>query len=154
MKADPGTIELREVRPDDLPIFFTQQLDPEACAMAAVPARARDAFDAHWALVLADLGVVNRTVLADGSVAGHLACFTLHGRREVAYQLGREFWGRGIASAALALLLGELNERPLYATVAEHNAGSLRVLEKCGFVRTGSQVAEDGVTEIRLALGA
>lgn len=38
------------------------------------------------------------------------------------------YWGRGIASAALAEFLGH------DAFVAVHNVGSICVLEKCGFV--------------------
>jgi RimJ/RimL family protein N-acetyltransferase len=66
--------------------------------------------------------------------------------------LGASSGDARIATAALELLLSEIPERPLFATVAEHNTGSLRVLEKCGFERRGSGVADDGVTEIRLAL--
>jgi hypothetical protein len=54
--------------------------------------------------------------------------------REVGYWLGREFWGQGIATQALALFLEEEPTRPLVAHVAKHNIGSRRVLEKCGFV--------------------
>jgi len=41
-------VQLRDVLADDLPIFFEQQLDPEATQMAAFPARDRDALMAHW----------------------------------------------------------------------------------------------------------
>jgi hypothetical protein len=37
-------ITLRDVQDSDLPIFFEQQLDPEATRMAAFPARDPDAF--------------------------------------------------------------------------------------------------------------
>ena len=40
--------------------------------------------------------------------------------------------------------------RPLFAGVAPHNAGSMRVLEKCGFSRTG-ETSEDGHVIFRLA---
>ena len=40
---------------------------------------------------------------------------------------------RGIATQVLALFLECVTERPVYAYVAKHNIGSLRVLEKCGF---------------------
>jgi RimJ/RimL family protein N-acetyltransferase len=33
------------------------------------------------------------------------------------------------------VLLSDLEERPLFAYVVEHNIGSIRVLEKCGFRR-------------------
>lgn len=38
-----------------------------------------------------------------------------------------------MATAALRELLAEVRERPLYARAAADNAGSRRVLEKCGF---------------------
>lgn len=53
--------------------------------------------------------------------------------RDVGYWIGREHWGKGVATAALASFLTLLEERPLFAHVAEHNVGSIRVLEKCGF---------------------
>jgi RimJ/RimL family protein N-acetyltransferase len=51
----------------------------------------------------------------------------------VGYWIGRQFWRRGIASAAVAELLGQVKIRPLYAHVANHNICSKRILEKCGF---------------------
>jgi RimJ/RimL family protein N-acetyltransferase len=57
----------------------------------------------------------------------------MEGEREVGYWLGREFWGRGIATEALSQFLGVVKTRPLFAHVAKHNHGSRRVLEKCGF---------------------
>jgi RimJ/RimL family protein N-acetyltransferase len=143
-----ATVHLREVRADDLPIHFAQQRDPESNALAGVPARDREAFDAHWAELLADPGVVLRTVVADGEVAGSALSFVRDGRRQVGYWIGREHWGRGIASRALALLLDELAERPLYATVAAHNAASLRILSTHGFERVDRR---DDVVVLRLA---
>jgi RimJ/RimL family protein N-acetyltransferase len=55
------------------------------------------------------------------------------GEREVTYWIDRAYWGQGIATQALRALLAEVPERPLYARAASDNAGSLRVLEKCGF---------------------
>lgn len=133
-------IRLREVAAADLPIFFEQQLDPEAIRMAAFTAADpadRAAFDRHWARILADATIVNRTIEADGAVAGHIACFEEDGRREVSYWLGRQYWGRGIATQALAALLAQIAERPLHARVAKDNPASLRVLERCGFAVAG-----------------
>src|SRR5687768_17650272 len=101
--------------------------------MAAFPARGRDAFMAHWARITRDPSVRTRTVVYDGSVAGNVLSFVHEGRREVGYWIGREFWGAGVATAALAAILDLETARPLYAGVARWNAGSLRVLEKCGF---------------------
>ncbi len=125
---------LREVRDPDLEIFFEQQLDPEARRMAAVPGRDRRAFDAHWTRIRADPSNVLRTIEWESRVAGNVVSWRDDEGRKIGYWLGREFWGRGLATAALARFLAEIPERPLLAHVAKHNAASLRVLGKCGFV--------------------
>lgn len=130
-------ILLRDVTESDLPIFYEQQLDPEANQMAAFPARDEPAFMAHWAKVLADETVVKQTIVCDGQVAGNMVCFGEEGEREVGYWLGRDFWGKGVASQALSQFLDLVQTRPLHAYVAKQNQASQRVLEKCGFTRVG-----------------
>ena len=131
------TITLRDILPTDLPTFYEHQRDPEACRMAAFPSREYEAFMAHWARILADPTVINRAVLCDEQLAGSIACYGKSGEREIGYWYGREFWGRGVATRALAAFLELVTERPLHAHVAKHNLGSLRVLQKCGFLVTG-----------------
>jgi len=150
-----GEVRLRDVEPDDLPIYFENQRDPVAVEMAAFPARDRAAFDAHWAKILAHATTITKTVLMDGDVAGSLGSWLDDdGRRQIGYWFGRSFWGKGIATAALALFVAEVDERPLFAHVATHNAGSVRVLEKCGFTIEGgpSEPDADGVRELLLIL--
>jgi RimJ/RimL family protein N-acetyltransferase len=142
-------VTLRDVVTDDIPVFYQHQLDAEANQMAGFPARSWDAFTTHWARILDDDTTVNRTVLVDGQVAGSIASFPQHGEREVGYWLGREFWGRGIATEALRAFLTDELRRPLYAHVARHNLASRRVLEKCGF----TLIAEEP-DDFRLALRA
>ncbi|MFC8676137.1 GNAT family N-acetyltransferase [Streptomyces griseorubiginosus] len=128
-------IALREVHDSDLPVFFRQMNDPEALHMAAFTPKDpgdRDAFDAHWKRIRAS-DAVHRTVLADGDVVGSAAVYGEAGEREVTYWIDRAYWGRGIATAALRELIVQVPERPLYARAAADNAGSLRVLHKCGF---------------------
>src|SRR6266511_3124980 len=124
---------LREVTEADLPIFFEHQLDPDANRMAAFPARDRDAFMAHWAKILSDETLITKAILVDGQVAGNIVSWAQFGEREVGYWIGKEYWGKGVATRALAAFLGYVSARPLYAHVAKHNIGSRRVLEKCGF---------------------
>ena len=126
-------VRLRTVSKSDLPIFYEHQADPEAAQMAAFPSREHAAFMAHWAKILDDENNIIKTILFQGQVAGNVLSFIMDGRREVGYWLGREFWGRGIATRALSAFLEQVTERPLYAYVAKHNLGSLRVLQKCGF---------------------
>jgi len=132
-------VELRPISHADLPTLFEYQSDPVALAMSSSPTRDREAFDAHWHSILANPAQMARAVVCDGLLAGNVVSFDRLGKREVGYWIGREFWGRGIATAALRLYLAEEPARPLTARVAPQNTASLRVLEKCGFVVTGRE---------------
>ena len=123
-----GNIQLRDVIETDLPIFFEQQLDPDATRMAAFPSRDREPFMAHWAKILGDDSVTIQTILFCGQVAGNIVSFEQSGKREVGYWLGKDFWGKGIATRALSDFLGQVKVRPLYAYVAKQNIASRRVL--------------------------
>jgi RimJ/RimL family protein N-acetyltransferase len=128
-------MRLREVADSDLDVLFAQQADPDAYLLADVPTRDRTAFYAHWLKIRSDPESTIRTIDIDGEFAGHVLSFTRDGEREVGYWIGREFWGRGIASGALADFLAVETRRPLHANVARDNPGSIRVLEKNGFRR-------------------
>ena len=133
----PPAVELRAVQDSDVESFFDHQLDPDANRMAAFTSRDpgdHPAFLEHWSRIRVDPTVTTRTVLVDGRVAGYVASFLRFGKPEVSYRLAKEFWGRGVATRALAALLPELAARPLYARAAKDNIASRRVLEKCGFV--------------------
>jgi len=130
-------VHLRDVIEADLRIFFEHQLDPDATQMAAFPARDWDAFTAHWTKILLDETIIIQTILCDGQVAGNVVSFEQGGERQVGYWIGREYWGKGIATRALSQFLGQVTARPLYAHVAKHNIASIRVLEKCGFAICG-----------------
>ena len=152
-------VSLRSVEDRDLDVFFEHQADPQAVEMAAFPARDKDRFAAHWAKVRADDTLVLRTIVADGMVAGNIGSWPDNGQQLLGYWIGREYWGRGVATQALALLVGEVSTRPLYAHVVEHNVGSIRVLEKCGFRRDRVQEAQaptpdDGIEELIYVLRA
>src|SRR3954471_9929084 len=135
-------VSLRPVSSDDLPIFFVHQLDPEATKLAAFPSRDRAAFFTHWTSnILGNPANVSRTILAGDQVAGNIGAWTdaASHDRFIGYWIGREFWGRGIGSAALVQFLRFESTRPLNAHVAKHNLGSIRVLEKAGFARIGEE---------------
>ena len=152
-----NNVQLRDVLESDLPIFFEQQLEPEAAQMAAFPARNREAFMTHWNRIMADESVLIKTILFDGNVAGNIVSFIQLGEREVGYWLGKDYWGKGIATQALEQFLRLIETRPLYAHVAKHNIGSRRVLEKCGFTiaaedRFFSQIFGKNIDEYILRL--
>ena len=137
-------ITLRPVLATDLPILFQQQLEPEAVAMSAYPAKDRGEFMRHWEGILKNKNVTARTIVYKEKVAGHIICWK-EGKYEqrVGYWIGKEFWRRGIASAAVAEFLLLVNICPLFAEVANHNAASQKVLQKNGFTLhdEGTQVS-------------
>jgi len=149
-------ILLRSVTQADLPIFFEHQSDPEANKMAAFPSRDREAFDAHWAKIMPNESNILKTIEVDGQAAGYLGSWEMEGEREVGYWLGKEFWGKGIATEALKQFLDVVKTRPLFAHVAKHNIGSMRVLEKCGFAIIGEDkyvnIGKEEVEEFVLKL--
>lgn len=155
-------VVLRVVGEDDLPIFFEQQLDPDANVMAAFTAEDpadRDAFAVHWTRILGDDRITIRTILCEGRVAGYVASFERLGQPEVSYWLGRAYWGRGLATEALSRFLRDLEPRPLYARAARDHLASIRVLEKCGFTVCGQGKAfahgrGEEVAEVILRLDA
>lgn len=130
-------VQLRDVTESDLLTFFEQQLDQEATHMAALPSRGREVFMSHWVRIMADRSTLIKTILFQQEIAGNIVCFGQLGEREVGYWLGKEYWGKGIATRALEQFLTYVDTRPLYAHVAKHNVASRRVLEKCGFTIAG-----------------
>ena len=134
-------VTIREVKASDLETFYEHQLDPEAIRMAAFVGKDRKdkaVFDAHWEKILNSSQNTTRTIVADGQVAGHIACYPDGEHMEVTYWLGKEFWGRGLATQALNRMLRLVVARPIFARAAADNIGSIRVLQKCGFEIIGT----------------
>lgn len=134
--STPERVELRPVLPDDLPILHSFEADPVGNALAGVKPRDKAAFIAHWQRILAMDTVLQRTILADGVVAGSISCFEVEGRAELGYWIGRAHWGLGVATRAVSQILPIEHRRPLHAHVSAANPASIRVLERHGFVRT------------------
>ncbi|MFJ7973793.1 GNAT family N-acetyltransferase [Psychrobacillus sp. NPDC096389] len=135
-----SNIILRNVIEEDLPIFFKHQLDREANYMAvftSIDPSDWDSFTTHWNKILTDKDILKQTIIFESNVVGHISCFEKFGEQEVSYWIGKEYWGKGIATKALREFLKYITIRPLYARAAKDNTGSLKVLEKCGFVITG-----------------
>lgn len=137
----PVECVLREPLDDDVAVLFEQWADPVAAHMAAFTSPEhmdRDAYERRWARLQADESVLNRVIVADGEVAGTIGSWGEAGDRELTYWIGRAYWGRGIATAALEAFLAVDPSRPMRARVAADNVGSRRVLEKCGFRVVGT----------------
>lgn len=133
-------MKLRPVESGDLDRFFEQQLDPEANEMAAFTAKNpadRGVFNYHWGLMLRDPATVARTIEHDGEVAGSIFLFPDEDARELSFWTDRKFWGQGITTAAVDEILKEFPDRPVRARVVSDNIGTLKILERRGFVKVG-----------------
>lgn len=136
-------IELRDLDDDDLDAIFEMMRDPESVALAAFTAadpEDRRAFDAWIDRQRANPDVLYAVVTENGGFAGSIAAFTIDGDREVSYWIARHAWGRGVATAALRMLISREAERPLFARAAAHNAPSIAVLKKVGFTELSRDV--------------
>ncbi len=146
-------VRLRDIVPDDLPRMYEFNLDPDANRLAGTIPRSADAFKANWESALADSNVVAKAISVGDLLTGYISCFKRDDSYSVGYWVGKNFWGQGIASRALELLLNEVTIRPLYAQVATSNWASLRVLQKHGFViqRVQIEPADDRYLECEVA---
>lgn len=134
-------LTLRDVKHADISVFMTWQQDPVAAHMAAFTAadpHDSEAAHAHWGKILANPATFNQTIVVDDRAIGNVLSFEQNGITEVSYWVERDYWGRGIATAALRGMLQRVSTRPLFARAVTDNLGSIRVLEKCGFEQVGT----------------
>lgn len=132
---------LRAVDDADLDVLFEHWTDAESNRMAAFTVadpHDRQAFDDRWARLRSNPTVISRVIDDGGVLVGVVSSWDNDGVREVTYWLGREHWGKGLATRALAEFLADVETgRPVHAAAAFDNVGSQRVLAKCGFRRVG-----------------
>lgn len=142
---------LRDLVEADLEVLYEQQREEEAVRRAQFPARDREPFMTHWRTkVLADPANHVQIVVAGGEVAGSFMAWWRDDRRFIGYWLGQRFWGRGIGTAALRQFLRREQNRPLYADPFIGNTASVRLLERCGFRRVGTD--HDGDLEFAVLM--
>lgn len=145
-------LSLRRTTRADLERLHALEVDQSSNNLAGTKPRDWATFLARWEQILADpdgssTGVTPRVILlADvlvGSIniAPHQA--THQGQDSIGYWIAREYWGRGIATASVALMLLEYTRRPIVATTSGHNLPSIRVLEKNGFVITSRELTPE-----------
>lgn len=139
--TNDNTLSLRPTRIEDLEFFFRFQLDPEAIHLAAFTPKDpgdRKAYLQKYSKLLNDPTIHIRTILLGEQIAGSISKFEIEGDAEITYWTDRQFWNRGVTTKALQQFLSLEAARPIFGRVAFDNFGSQRVLEKCGFVKTGT----------------
>ncbi|MGN6211856.1 GNAT family N-acetyltransferase [Parafilimonas sp.] len=98
----------------------------------------KPAYLSKYTKLLDEPTVNNQTIVLDNIIVGSIAKFVMEGDAEITYWIDRKFWGHGIATKALKDFLDIEAARPIFGRVAFDNVGSQKVLEKCGFVKIGS----------------
>lgn len=134
-------LTLRKTEPADLLAFFQFQLDEEANYLAAFTSKDptdKEAYIEKYTKHMNDPEITMQTILIDGTIVGSIARFEMHGDSEVTYWVDKNYWGKGIAATALQNLLAIEKKRPVFGRTAYDNLGSQGVLEKCGFVKIGT----------------
>ena len=138
--TDP-VITLTETKKDDLNAFFQFQLDKEANHLAAFTAKDPNdkvAYIEKYSKLLTEPTINMRTIKLNNVIAGSIAKFVIEDEAEITYWVDKNCWGQGVATTALNAFLKIEKTRPIYGRVAFDNYGSQKVLEKCGFIKIGT----------------
>lgn len=134
-------IQLRKTVLIDLETLFEFQLDEEANYLAAFNSADhsdKKAYIKKYKGLLTDPTVNNHTVLLGNQIIGSISKFVMFGDNEITYWIDKKHWGQGFATNALQLFLSIEFSRHLFGRVAFDNYGSQKVLERCGFIKIGS----------------
>lgn len=141
MKESNSHISLKPTIVPDLDRLFEIQQDPQGCYLAAFTSEDyadKEAYLAKFHRLLLTPTVNNQTIWMEGRIIGSVAKFLRGEEAEITYWIDRECWNRGISSEAVKIFLSMEQTRPLNARVAADNYGSIRVLERNGFRKIGT----------------
>ena len=134
-------IQLTKTVKEDLPFLFQFQLDEEAIYLAAFTPKDpidQSAYIEKFTKFLTDPTIHMQTIKINNVIVGSIAKYEIEGEAEITYWIDKKYWGQGIATAALQTFLAIEKMRPIQGRTAFDNIGSQKVLEKCGFIKTGS----------------
>jgi ribosomal-protein-alanine N-acetyltransferase len=148
MQPPPDTIAadlvtLRRARPTDAQALYLAARDPEVMRFMdwPMPTAPKDT-QAHLEKVSADweTGTEYQWIILErhsGQCAGTISCRPKGHAADFGYFLGRDYWGKGLASDAASAVLAWLAAQPeitrIWATVDVENARSRRLLERLGW---------------------
>lgn len=146
-------IELLERTRENAEIYFCKTRDEEIGRMLpSASATLEQALDAYDRTCLPGAASVGRSIYWRGQYIGDVWCYCINKSETPNAMLSycifeKELWGRGIAAAAVRMFLEYVRARfslcSMGAFTYTDNAGSVRVLEKNGFV-CRERFTEDG----------
>jgi RimJ/RimL family protein N-acetyltransferase len=140
--GDAGSpqVSLVELSLDHAASYHQQALHPDVWRLADIePLLSQEAVEQHVRAIEADPGRDGFAIMHPGAgFVGAMILYRNGAEAQLLYWVGRRFWNRGVATAAVKNLLAMVQERlrlpEVRARAFATNAPSLRVLEKCGFV--------------------
>jgi len=141
-------ISLHPITEADLDILFEFENDPIANKMADFPVRKRKAFNLHWQQkVLANEKAIAQGIWIDDVLVGNVVSWINSDpavksdpqMRLVGYWIGREHWGKGIATKAVEMFLKQFISSPVFAYIDKQNLGSVAVAYANGFFDVTAQ---------------
>ena len=160
---ESDTLTLRALRSDDAPSVFAYASDPEVARYTLWPPHDSQEQTRSFLRMLTGPDILSWAILPRGGarLEGIVFLHSLsrhHRRAELAFNVARGRWGRGIATEAARLVLRYSFEHyglnRVEATCMPGNAASRRVLEKLGMVREGrlrrSHLRHDGFHDMDL----
>ena len=132
---------LRSARPDDLEDIHAVLSDPRATRWWSTPSHETLDQTRTWldAMIANGPDHPDFVVELDGRVIGKAGCYVMP---DVGYILNPDCWGQGLAGEAVGAVIDHVfstrDVETLSADVDPENVASIRLLERLGFIRTGS----------------
>jgi [ribosomal protein S5]-alanine N-acetyltransferase len=150
--ASPATLEagattLRPLSVQDAPAVHAYASDPEVARFTLWPPHSSEEVTRQFLAALCGPTVLSWAMMPgeERCVAGMIFLHSFskrHQKAEIAFNVARHHWKKGIATASAAAVLGfafeQLGLNRVEATCMPGNVGSRRVLEKIGMVREGT----------------
>jgi RimJ/RimL family protein N-acetyltransferase len=141
MEISTPRLLLRTARPDDLEAMHAVLSDPCATRWWSTPPHESLEETRIWldAMIANGPDHPDFVVELDGRVIGKAGFFAMP---DIGYILHPDVWGRGLAAEAVGVAIDHVFRtryvETLSADVDPENAASIRLLERLGFVQTGS----------------
>ncbi len=141
MEISTPRLILRSARPDDLEGLHAVLSDPRATRWWSTPPHETLEQTRAWldGMIANGPDHPDLVVALDGRVIGKAGFYAMP---DVGYILHPDVWGQGLAAEAVGAAIDHVfatrDIETLTADVDPDNAASIRLLERLGFVRTGS----------------
>lgn len=141
--------EARDVDFADLIAGNPPEIAPQSAGIEVAPTAALEMLRALAARIRPDFAPAAWLVVEDSCVVGlcSLVLEPKDGTITIGYGIAPQCWSKGVATRAVGKLLEWARNDPRVLVVAAEtstgNIGSQRVLERNGFLRTGSRIDEE-----------